>query len=532
MADSHIGPTSRATSFTLPFRGWHFELTDDRRYLLKANVLIFLLTFVVYWALGPHQTAYDYQLSQANNIIHGHLDMTAEYTHNLSVLERVLYDGTGFCLPVNDPRGPESYADIVNPRITANCLNYMQHSMGPALLMLPLAFFFGLDVNQTLISALIGALTALVAFAIARHYTEDRRTQFALTILVAFGTTFWYSAADGGVWHFAHATAFFFVMLSIWATVVRRSPLLAGLFVGAAFTCRPTTILAGVFPLIYFADEWLVTKRSVGLLQRIRPKPLIQLAVGVAPLVLLEAALNNARFGSPFESGYSFSEEFHQIHLAASWPHGIASILYIPLHVQAFFEQMPNVADKPPFIWPSWWGLATWVTTPAILLIPFIHLKRFRTAALIAGMALFAACSFMLFQALAHGFVDASWGNDIGQAGLQLLPFWVLIVAAVIGAALARDRLVLASWGAILAIAFLDFTFAATGYAQFGYRYSLDFMPFLFMLIVAAIGKRAQWYHLVLIGLGVVVNLWGVLWIFQFSRVPPDGLFGWTWISY
>jgi hypothetical protein len=70
------------------------------------------VTFLVYWALG-RTGRYDFQLSQANNIIHGHLDMTEEYTRNLRVLERVLYDGQGFCLPVNDPRGPESYADVV-----------------------------------------------------------------------------------------------------------------------------------------------------------------------------------------------------------------------------------------------------------------------------------------------------------------------------------------------------------------------------------------------------------------------------------
>ena len=205
-----------------------YELTDERKYALRASLLVFVATFLVYWTLGPHKTAYDFQLSQANNMIHGHLDMTEEYTRNLRVLERVLYDGKGFCLPVNDPRGPESYADVVNPRITANCLSYMQHSLGPAILPIPFAFVFGLDVNQTLISCFIGALTAVIAFAIIRHFVETRRTQFALTVLAAFGTTYWYSAADGGVWHFAHATAFLFVMLSIWATLVRRSAILAG----------------------------------------------------------------------------------------------------------------------------------------------------------------------------------------------------------------------------------------------------------------------------------------------------------------
>ena len=534
MADSQTGQTSpTGRALTLPALGWRYELTDERKYALRASLLVFVVTFLVYWALGPHRTAYDFQLSQANNIIHGHLDMTEEYTRNLRVLERVLYDGQGFCLPVNDPRGPESYADVVNPRITANCLSYMQHSLGPALLLVPVAFVFGLDVNQTLISCFIGALTAVVAFAIIRHLVDNRRTQFALTILAAFGTTYWYSAADGGVWHFAHTTAFFFIMLSIWATIVKRSPILAGAFVGAAFMCRPTTLFGGIFPLIYFANDWLNSKPGVPLLQRIDLRPLVKLAAGVAPFVILAAALNYARFNNPFETGYTYSEQFHQIHLASSWPYGIASIKYTPLHVQAFFEQMPNVADQPPFIWPSWWALATWVTTPAILLIPFIHLKKhFRTLALLIGVGLFASCSFLIFRALVQGFADPHWGDDLYATGLHLLPFAVAIVAALIAAFLARDRLVLAAWAATLIIALSNATFAATGYAQFGYRYTLDYMPFMLLLIFIAVGRRVQWYEALLIGAGVLVNLWGVLWIFQFANMPPHGLFGWTWISY
>ena len=108
MADSQTGQTSPTVRvFTLPAIGWRYELTDERKYALRASLLVFVATFLVYWTLGPHKTAYDFQLSQANNMIHGHLDMTEEYTRNLRVLERVLYDpAVGFCLPVNDPRGP------------------------------------------------------------------------------------------------------------------------------------------------------------------------------------------------------------------------------------------------------------------------------------------------------------------------------------------------------------------------------------------------------------------------------------------
>jgi hypothetical protein len=499
-------------------------------------VLVFLVTFVVYWALGPHSTPYDYQLSQANNILHGHLDMTEQYTRNLRVLERVLYDpAVGFCLPVNDPRAPDSYADDPNAPVTADCKNYMQHSLGPALLMLPVAMIWDIDVGssaspiQPLISAIFGGLTALFAFAIVRHFTQDRRTQIALTALAVFGTTLWYTAASGSVWYFAHTTAVCFVMASIYATVVRRNALLAGALVGAAFMCRPTTILAGVFPLITFADQWFPADPERPLWRRIKLAPLVKLAVGVAPFLALTAVLNYARFHSPFESGYAYSEEFHQLSLVGHWPYGVADPRYIPRHVQVFFEQMPNFGPNPPFVWPSWWGAAMWVTTPAILLAPFIHLQRYRQVALVAAAALGAACAFMLLRAVEQGLGHIAWGDDLVGTGVHLIPFWVLLGAALAAALAARDRLVIGAWAATLAIGLADFTFAATGWSQFGYRYSLDFMPFLFLLIVIAVGRQLRWYHAVLIGAAVLVNLWGVLWILQFA---PAQLFGWTWVGF
>jgi hypothetical protein len=135
----------------------------------------------------------------------------------------------------------------------------------------------------------------------------------------------------------------------------------------------------------------------------------------------------------------------------------------------------------------------------------------------------------MLLRAVEQGLGHAEWGDDVISTGIHLLPFWLLIGGALVAALYARDRLVLAAWAGIFAIALLDFTFAATGWAQFGYRYSLDFMPFMLLLVFIAVGKRAQWHHLVLIGLAVLVNLWGVLWVFQFT---PAKLFGWTWVGY
>ena len=504
---------------------------SDRRRVITVSLALFVVTFLVYWLAGAGRTPYDFQLSQANNIIHGHLDMTEQYTHNLNVLERVLYDGKGFCLPLNDPRGPEYDALIPNARFSADCKHYMQHSLGPAFMLVPLVLLFGPDISQTLVSALLGGLTAVIVYAIARHFSSDLKTQLALTVMALFGTTFFYSASDGSVWHFAHTTAVMFLFAAIYATVNMRNALLAGAFIGAAFTCRPSVILAGFFPLVAFADTYLVNEPGVSLLWRIRLRPLILLALGVAPFLALSGLVNYLRFNNPFETGYSLSEQLYQTNdpsLAATYIHGIFDVSYIARHIPVMFEQMPIFSSQGSFVWPSWRGLALWVTSPALLLGLFVHLRRYRAAALLGAASLILAGTVILVASFGQQTHLTTWSTANLPLGLQLLPFWVLIAAAITLAVGLRDRLAIACWAAIVPLVLGDWLFAATGWAQFGYRYALDFMPFLWLLAAMAV-PRVRWFHVVLIGAAVLVNLWGVLWILKFAQIQ---LFGWTWVGW
>jgi hypothetical protein len=53
----------------------------------------------------------------------------------------------------------------------------------------------------------------------------------------------------------------------------------------------------------------------------------------------------------------------------------------------------------------------------------------------------------------------------------------------------------------------------STGWIQFGYRYSLDFMVPVMVLMALAAGKRVSGYMRCLILVGVLVNLAGVEWL-------------------
>ncbi len=54
-----------------------------------------------------------------------------------------------------------------------------------------------------------------------------------------------------------------------------------------------------------------------------------------------------------------------------------------------------------------------------------------------------------------------------------------------------------------------------TGWYQFGYRFILDFLPFIFLLAVLAMQAVPGWREKSLIVLSVAMNVWGFL-VFAF----------------
>jgi hypothetical protein len=395
--------------------------------------------------------------------------------------------------------------------------------------MLPVAAIFGLTANQAIFAALFGALVAPLAFAIARRYTGSFRVQLLLTAFAVFGTQLWSSAANGSGWQFTHTTAVVFVFAAIYVTVVLRNPLLAGAFVGAAFMCRPSTIFVGLMPLIAFSDRWWIASTGRALWQRVRLRPLIELALGVAPFLLLTAWLNYMRFGTPFESGYGLAEETRSPEGIALLPYGTLSPFYMFRHITTFFEQMPNFATHGSFIWPNWAGLAPWLVSPPIFYGMFLHLKRYRPVALMAAVAIGISCALIFGAGLASSLGLTSFRLAAIPLGLHLWAFWILIILAAGLAIAKRDVLAVACWAAIIPTVIIDWSAPLTGWTQFGYRYSLDFIPLLWLLVVLAVRGPIRWHHKILIGVAFLVNTWGVLWILKFA---PANLFGWTWVSF
>lgn len=78
--------------------------------------------------------------------------------------------------------------------------------------------------------------------------------------------------------------------------------------------------------------------------------------------------------------------------------------------------------------------------------------------------------------------------------------------------ALKKDMSSILTWLSIALVSLPLVFYYNTGWAQFGYRFSLDFMiPLVFLLCIAGKGRNPRWFN-VLILVGTCINLYGAYW--------------------
>jgi hypothetical protein len=465
-------------------------LTRERAIVIGLCAFFCVFTFLVYWYLGPQHTSYINHVYQADAFLHGRLDL-ADGPH-LTFLELSIKDGKF----------------------------YEAHPPMPAIIMLPGVFLFGLSLNQTLVSVVMGALSAPLVFLIVRRLNEKVAAQIWLTVLFLFGTIFWYTASNGGVWFYSHTVATFFLLAAVYATLSNRNPLIAGLLLGAAYWSRQTTILSFPFFFIMYSGRWLSESSDKPLYRRIDLRPLLQLGSGVGVFVLLSLGYNYLRFGSPLDNGLGYSDQAQN--LTWLYPHGAFDVSYIPRHVPAIFEYMPIFQSQAPYVIPDLIGMSLWATTPAFFYALFPNIRNWRAA--LVGVALLSITVGLLLSRSVSSIWGSDWANHMFLHNWHLWPLYAMIALAIAAGIKSRDKLVIACWSAIIPVALILFTFAATGWSQFGYRYALDFYPFLFILTVRGIGKDIRWHHMLLITASLAINVWAVLWLYQFDPIQMWGL--------
>ncbi len=110
--------------------------------------------------------------------------------------------------------------------------------------------------------------------------------------------------------------------------------------------------------------------------------------------------------------------------------------------------------------------------------------------------------------------------DDRGMSVLLTSPALFLLALA-----RRRDPLARGAWTSIGLVLIPLLLYYNTGWRQFGYRFSLDFMIPALVLLSTGLGPRAGWSMRIAVLAGILMNAWGVVWWYtDWLEAPPNAL--------
>ncbi len=338
---------------------------------------------------------------------------------------------------------------------------YVSFPPAPTLLMVPSALLGGRGGNDVWPTVLVAALILPLAAATLRRLAEaglSTRTAGEdrwLVLALGFGTVLWFSAVGGRVWYTAHVLGVALALAYLWAAIEARRPLLAGLALGAAALTR--TPMAFMFPL-FLLEAWrMAGGRARWATRDERAAMVRQLGRGLAwfaapVLVLAIAAMLYNR--ARFGNVLEFGHSYLDVRQQAQIEQwGLFDVRYLARNLTCALTLLPELSDQAPYVRVSGHGLALWVTSPFLLLA--LWPRRKSPIALALGLTALATALPSLF-------------------------------------------------------------YQNSGWVQFGYRFSLDYIVFLIALLAVG-GRPLSRLAKSLIAVAVAVNLFGAL---TFERLP------------
>ena len=382
----------------------------------------------------------------------------------------------------------------------------------PAVLLMPFVAAWGRATDGQLVFAVLAAVDVGIAWWMLGRLPVRRAVRFATTLFFAFGTVFWYSAQLGTTWYQAHTLAVGLALLSVGVamgadpaaaadeddlpaeepapppaagtvgvggramalarTGIDRRQLLAGLLFGLACTSRLTIVFAAPFyVLVGGGGSWRRRAASAG----------IGAAIPIGALLLYNLASTGALFHPGYQYLYELEAGFYT-NLGYHLDWAIEDPRYIPQNLGIMLFSTPAIM---PDVYPA--GLGN---------------GQFLCVAPDAVRGLFDPdCPIAL-------------PRDTGMSLLLTSPAYLFALPAL--RRYGRSRLVTGSVLAILVVTFVNLMHFSQGWVQFGYRFSLDFVPWA--LVLVAIGLARVRTSIggavagVLIGVSIAVNLWGVVW--------------------
>lgn len=357
---------------------------------------------------------------------------------------------------------------------------YVSFPPFPAVLLVPIvAMVGGVEFPDRLVWAIVAAFAPALLFMLLRRLSETGRSRLStlenlgLTVLFALGTVYFFTAVQGTVWFAAHAVACALLVLFVFFSIDAQHPFLAGLVLSACFMTRPTTALLALFFGLeslraatrhegqaeaydgqenQFEVPW--ERKLYRFLRSVCWKQVLRkLAIFSIPVVIV-AVIAMGINALRFDDPFEFGHSYLQIR----WRYriekwGLFNYHFLAKNLAVFSSSLPWLSSEPPFLKIGRHGLALWFTTPGLL--------------------------FALFPKIRSGLYTT--------AALSIVP-----------------------------IALTNLCYQNSGWAQFGYRFALDYLILVFVLIaVSRRTLRSGFWALAVFA--IIVNTFGAI---TFDRIP------------
>ena len=378
------------------------------------------------------------------------------YDYTFRVAENFLRGGVAFT------EKPPSW---LNEFVPFEGFYYSVFPFGGVLSMVPFAFLktIGLiaEMPSALIAALCAGVSALFLLMIARRYEISRSRIILMSLSVLFGTWTWTNVTMGGAWQLALGFALVGELGAIYFTVYDRRPLIAGAFFALAFGNRTEILLTAPIFIYLLWRKSEPPEVSGGSIATENPPVTTGRSDkyrNLAYFCVVPFLLGIATLAYNYIRFHSISDfGYARIPGVLNEPwynHGIFSVYYIPRQI---WEML----------------LRLWEWRP---IFPLPMPNPFSSSILISS-------PFLLF-ALRPG---------------------------------ARDKILkYACWAAVLIICILLWMHGNSGGWQFGYRYAIAILPFLFVIMLESAPRKVTPLEWAAYTVSIALNAYAT-WLFHWT---------------
>ena len=333
----------------------------------------------------------------------------------------------------------------------------------PGILLIPIAIWIGAEnISTSYFSMLLSAINGVLMFLILKEMTQRKwihlseHSMFWLIVLFLFGTPHLWLGISGRGWYVSQIVTLLFLALSTYTALRSRSAWLSGAFLAIAMLARPNSLMS--WPFIFAISMQVIKENQGSVTWRQAIGWAAKTAIPITTTVVALITYNYLRFDDILDFGYTTVNAGPDI-VSNVQTYGMFSPHFMPENLYVMLLKPPRINWGTP--WPTEPKGALWPIDPTT-----------------TGMSIF----------------------------LTTLPLLYLIRRY------PKEWWILGAWGAVLFNVIMLSTYHNTGAHQFGYRYILDFLIPLLMLLAIGIGKKVPWHFIALVLVSIVINIYGAYW--------------------